>query len=364
MPLTFTYRYQLQRYAGPKSRTTCPDCNRPRCFTCYIDTDTGELLPDEYGRCNRETNCGYQLNPYTRPANGGLSYAMAVERNDPLPTTPTAPRPARVAPIVPAVRSIPPAVYHATIGSYERNALAQLLRGHFGRGVADELLSRFHLGTSAYWPGACVFWLIDEQDRIRGGQVVLFDETGHTVKTPMRHTRWVHTALAAACEQRNKTPPDWLADYTTNGQKSPCLFGLPQLATAPTGQPIALVESAKTVMFATIYYPQFIWMATMGLALLTAERLEPLRGRRIVLFPDAGALDKWEQKATVLRGLGFDVHVSTKLEQLATDGERKAGLDLADVLLREWPGYPPSWDDLEPLPALTPPGPSPLAVAA
>lgn len=346
MPFTTAYRYRLQRYAGPKSRTTCPDCNQPRCFTRYVDTNTGDILPDEYGRCNRETNCGYQFNPYTRPANGGLSFAMAIERND-LPTTYAAPRPAHIAPTVPAVLSIPAAVYRAAIGHYEGNTLAQLLRQHFGLGVADELLKRFQLGTSSYWPGACVFWLIDEQGRARGGQVVLYDETGHTVKHPHRHTTWAHTALAHTHEQHGQPLPTWLTEYAAHGQKSPCLFGLPQLANAPAGKPVALVESAKTAMFATPYMPDYIWLATMGLSFLTADRLEPLRNRRIVLWPDAGALDKWQGKAAELRGLGFKVEVSDKLEKLLTPAEYEAGNDLADVLLNDWPGYPPNWDDTE-----------------
>ena len=39
------------------------------------------------------------------------------------------------------------------------------------------------------------------------------------------------------------------------------------------------------------------------------------------------------------------VRVSDELEKPATDDERRAGFDLADVLLKEWPGYPPNWDE-------------------
>ena len=59
----------------------------------------------------------------------------------------------------------------------------------------------------------------------------------------------------------------------------------------------------------------------------------------------AGCLDNWQAKADELCRLGYDVQVSDALEKLATDDERRAGLDLADVLLREWPGYPPNWDE-------------------
>lgn len=354
MPTQTAHRYALQPYAGPKSRTTCPACGKPRCFTRYLDTDTGELLPDAYGRCDREANCGYHLNPYHAEP-GGTSYAQQVRLDAKLshPAAPVTakhpPRPLAAAPVV----SIPADVFTATLGNYHRNALAQLLRSHFGLGVADELLSRFQVGTSAYWPGACVFWLIDEQGRVRGGQVVLYDATGHTVKRKsidpakkdFRYARPMHTILAQHCQRRGQPAPPWLAEYAAHGQKSPCLFGLRQLATAPAAQPVAVVESAKTAMLATPYLPRYVWLATMGLGFLTPDRMEPLRGRRIVLYPDAGCLANWQAKAAELRGLGFNVQVSDTLEKMATADERRAGYDLADTLLDEWPGYPPNWDE-------------------
>ena len=41
----------------------CPDCNK-KTFVLYIDTETGKYLPEQYGRCDRESNCSYHLNPY------------------------------------------------------------------------------------------------------------------------------------------------------------------------------------------------------------------------------------------------------------------------------------------------------------
>jgi hypothetical protein len=296
---------------------------------------TGAVLSDEYGRCDHEINCGYFRTPSgdaKTGANGISPSVLPAVINYKQPTTTS---------VVP----IPPEVFAASLRPehYARNTLAQVLRRHFGVGVANDLLHRFQLGTSAYWPGACVFWLIDEHGRVRGGQVVLYDGSGHTVQKPDRHTRWVHTALSGAYYQSGETLPEWLVAYNANAAKSPCLFGLPQLKTAPIGKPVALVESAKTAMMATAYLPGFVWMATMGLSYLTAKRLEPLRGRDVVLFPDAGAYDLWNEKATELRQLGHVVRVSDALEKRATAAEKAAGLDLADCWLREWPGFPPSW---------------------
>ena len=55
-------RYHLQKYAGISSRHTCPACERPRCFTLYID-DNGNILHPTVGRCDHESSCGYHRTP-------------------------------------------------------------------------------------------------------------------------------------------------------------------------------------------------------------------------------------------------------------------------------------------------------------
>jgi hypothetical protein len=326
-----TYRYQLQSYAGPSSRITCPSCGKSRSFTRYVDTHTGELLPDCFGRCDRLVKCSFFHHPYGSQSQGGAGDGLRTQRRNQAEASTKQPYIVFTPPQ--RLLILPQEVYKASMRHYERNQLVLLLRDHFGAATTTELCTRFRLGTSAHWPGACVFWLLDTQDQVLGGQVVLYDETGHTVKQPHRHTTWPHIALARAYRQRGEAQPTWLTEYATYGQKSPCLFGLPQLATEAADKPIALVESAKTAIVATPYLPEFIWLATMGLSYLTAERLSPLLGRRITLFPDAGALEQWQRKAVSLRDQGFNITVADTVERLATLAERKAGLDLADVLL-------------------------------
>ncbi|QMW02477.1 DUF6371 domain-containing protein [Spirosoma foliorum] len=365
--VTSALRYQLPKKAV---KSDCPDCGpkHRRTLSRYVDTRTNEPLPEPYGRCDRESNCGYHLSPYYKGASG-ISYAdhvyeqwkvdnstdlrpvgssiskyRAHSMNNPQP---------KVAPI----HCIPNDVFASTVGLYERNQLAILLQEHFGAKVSQELLSRFQIGTSAYWPGACVFWLKDERGRIRGGQVVLFDSTGHTAKRTgpdgksKRCTSWVHTALATRYDQNKLPRPAWLTDYIDNANKFPIPFGLNQLLMAEKGQAVAIVESPKTAIICTPYFPEFIWMAIGGLSYLNSERLSPLRARKLVLFPDASAegraFEQWWNRAEQLRGQGFSVTVSDYLEKLATDEEKLAGLDLADYLLEQWKGYPPDWDTTE-----------------
>ena len=79
-----------------------------------------------------------------------------------------------------------------------------------GHGVADELLSRFQVGTSAHWPGAGVFWLIDARGRVRNGQVVLYATPGSIKMDPAFPCHGLHQERMHAPngKQTIETPND------------------------------------------------------------------------------------------------------------------------------------------------------------
>ncbi|MBK7965970.1 MAG: hypothetical protein IPK10_12265 [Bacteroidetes bacterium] len=111
-----------------------------------------------------------------------------------------------------------------------------------------------------------------------------------------------------------------------------CLFG-EHLITLDLFKPIAIVESEKTAIIASVYLPQFIWVAVGSLTNLSAEKCSVLKGRNVTLFPDLNAFEKWSIKAKELSHLATFT-VSNLLERNATDAEKKQGLDLADYLIR------------------------------
>ena len=52
------FRYQYQ----PRKKYTCPNCGQ-KTLKKFIDTTTGELLPDTFGVCERMFSCGYNNRP-------------------------------------------------------------------------------------------------------------------------------------------------------------------------------------------------------------------------------------------------------------------------------------------------------------
>jgi hypothetical protein len=213
------------------------------------------------------------------------------------------------------VSFIPVEVFKASLKAQETNHFVQFLINLFGVEIASLLVSRYFIATSKYWNGATVFWQIDIQGKVRTGKIMLYSPTtGKRVKEPYNYITWVHTAL--------KRPEFELRQ---------CLVGEHLLIDKT--KPIAIVESEKTAIIASIYLPQFIWLAAGSKDGLNAEKCSVLKGRTVILFPDLNGFEKWNNKAKELSHLAAFT-VSDLLERKATESERKQGLDLADYLSR------------------------------
>ena len=209
-------------------------------------------------------------------------------------------------------------VFISSQKQYESNNFVQWLRKLFGDEITNELVEKYGIGTSKHWVGATVFWLIDINLKIRTGEIIHFDaQTGKTIKEPQRRKYWVHSALNQS-------------DF--NLQQ--CFFGEHLLTIQEShNKPIAIVEAAKTAIIASVFFPQYIWLACLGKNGLNADKFNVLKGRTVVLYPDVNAFDYWDEKAREFSHIAT-VEVSSALEKIATSDERKSGLDIADYLLR------------------------------
>jgi len=196
-----------------------------------------------------------------------------------------------------------------------RNNFISFLKSHFGQEKAVDLIGLYKIGGAKKWAGANVFWYLDQNENITSGKIMLYNEqTGKRVKEPFNRISWVHAELKIPNENIRK-----------------CLFG-EHLLTLHKEKPIALVESEKTAVIASIYFSDYIWLATGGIANLSYERMKVLRNRKVVLFPDLCAFDLWSEKANEFKKW-LDIRVSDYLEKIATPEEREQKLDLADYLI-------------------------------
>lgn len=322
------HRYILEPYKGMKTRYRCPTCQqRDKTFSLYIDTKTGEHI-HPVGRCNRESNCGHHYTPKQYFQDNNISF------DTPQPKT-YKPRP--VTPQPKTVSFIPVEVFKASLKAHETNHFVQFLINLFGVEVTSQLVSRYFIATSKHWNGATVFWQIDTQGKVRTGKIMLYSPTtGKRVKEPFNHINWVHKAL--------KQPEFELRQ---------CLFGEHLLIDKT--KPVAIVESEKTAVIASVYLPQFIWVAVGSLTNLNAEKCSILKGRTVTLFPDLNGFDKWSSKAKELSHLAIFT-VSDLLERKATEAERKQGFDLADYLIKyDYKAFAlPEPEATEPPPAVQP----------
>lgn len=303
------HRFTLEPYKTPSSRYTCPSCGQKRKFSRYIEIETKQQLADDVGRCDREQSCGYHYTPkqyfLDNPASVTQTYKPVILRKA-LP-----PKPASL---------IPSEIFQKSRNCFQKNNFVTYLHTIFDENVVNALIDRYHIGTSKYWIGAVVFWQVDINGNIKAGKIMLYNpESGRRVKKPKSHISWVHSALK-------------LKDY--NLQQ--CFFGEHLLKLYPD-HPVAIVESEKTAIIASIYFPQFIWIATggkYGCKWTTREAWIVLKSRKVILWPDINAFQDWERKAIELKKHGLKIAISSLLESESTDEERTSGFDIADFLIR------------------------------
>jgi len=301
-----SHRYILEPYKGKNTRFNCPGCNhRDKTFVRYIDTQTGNHISPAVGKCNREINCGYHYTPKQYFQDNNIDTPQLEQRFHlkPLP------------PQQKPVSFISVEIFKASLTNHEPNHFIKYLIQLFGVEITGKLVSKYFIGNSTHWPGATIFWQIDLKGKIRTGKIMLYNpSTGKRVKEPYNHITWEH---------KNLKQPEF--------ELSQCFFGEHLLRDKT--KPVAIVESEKTAVICSVYFPKLIWLAAGSIEGLNAEKCKVLQRRKVVLFPDLNAFDKWTVKAKELSHLGnftvFDI-----LEQKATEIERLQGLDLADYLIR------------------------------
>lgn len=340
------YRYSLEK--GSKKHH-CPECGKKR-FVRFVDIETGEYLPEQYGRCDKGDG-HYFVNPYSD------GYAKAVweqEQKVTGVTKVTVPK-QKYFRTQPKPHPTPEPVFFdfdtfkQTLQPerYEKNTFIQNLfyRVQFPFEVEEvtKVIQLYRLGTVAngYRAGANTFPFIDIKGNVRAVQVKQFDEQNHTTGTD-----FLHSIIEKHHTRNNKPLPEWLEAYTRQDKRISCLFG-EHLLSKYHSNPVALVEAPKTAVYGTLYFglpetpESLIWLAVYNKSSFSFDKLKVLQGRFVYVFPDlskdGNTFKEWETKAKEYESRlpGTRFIFSDLLEQLAPERDKSEGNDLADYLIKQ-----------------------------
>lgn len=310
----------IGRYQLTKKETFCPECQHKK-YKRYIDTLTGELLPEQYGRCNRQNTCGYECNPYRDQrflkeweTDSGTAQPSQYRH------TPPPSKPVQVSPLVPLDR-----LFERYMQRQRDCALYQYLCGRYGQTSTDYIMNRYGCTSSA--SGATIFWNIDTDGVVHTGKGITYKQgTHHRDKNIAPF--WVHSKLIKAGALDGVLTPEQRANYDARIQP----FGLHRVRDEVFTH-CAIVESEKTAIVCALEYfttrSRWLFVATGGASnrKAVATIVKECRQRHItpLLIPDNDAAgQRWNEYAT---------EFGLKVSHITNSGSTSA--DLADMILGE-----------------------------
>jgi len=285
-----TYKYKLDESS---KKFYCPNCNKQE-FVRLLDGD-GNYLNEQYGRCDRQVKCKYDNRPNDTSS---LKPIPKVEHHKP-------------------TSYFPEEIQLKTMKGYKSNSLYQILSSIYDEPTINSVFKKYLVGTVNTYGKSPIFWQKDTNNRFRSGKIIAYNiETTKRIKEPWPKITWAHKAA-------NINP------YTLKQ----VLFGSHLIPLNPSSI-FCLVEAEKTAIVAACELPQFIWLSTGGEQNFKKEMLIPLKGKKVMVFPDTDKHEKWKEQAiNYSKELNIDMVVSDFVLDQTINLDRSMYSDLADLIL-------------------------------
>ena len=247
--------WQLRKGGG---KEICPQCGQKRFVPFVLAADNSTKAGSEFGRCDREQNCGYYRYPDRKETD--KQYRIAHK------------------PVhIPA-----PIVFNKECVEVKRSALFDFAEKLIGQDIY-EVWQRYQIGCAAN--GSTIFWYFDKNGICRSGKEIHYKADGHRDKAFFPPVTWAHKDLK-------------FEKYHTGEVLLQPFFGEHLLNERPDAK-VAIVESEKTAALMSAFHPNNIWLACGGSqGLKNRDKLKTLKGRRVVLIPDNGQYWNWLNTAT------------------------------------------------------------------
>lgn len=276
----FPYSYEKP----PKKKGTCFNCGHKGKFRFYEDRNSNRI--ESAGRCERINECGYHIKPNQEQLKGMLSQEFTPKEK-------------------PQVQIIyPDKELLAKIEGFAKDHSSnfhKMCLGHLQ--IPTSHLEKWGVGTDNDFT---VFIHRNQENRIANYKYFKY------LVTSKRDKEVDSFSL--------KQPKDKSSKYSIP------LYG-EQLLDAEKFKTVCVVESEKSAVIASWFYPHFDFVACGAANGLTAEKLSVLFGRKIYWLSDA---DKAGRENSSLRNLKA---YEQNFELVDLFPEREDGFDLADAII-------------------------------
>ena len=187
----------------------------------------------------------------------------------------------------------PKEIFCRNIATCNTDVFFQYIKLLFGNFIASQLVRKYCIGSNDYWDGGTLFWQLDIDNKVRTGKIIQYQ----IVKSK-------NALIGVECKRvKTNTPPVyWAHSYHKISGIKQCLFGehlLGERNRDGSFRVVCVVESEKTATIASVYFPNYTWLAFGGKN-FDESKLNPLRGRTVILWPDLNCYELWMQRARKL----------------------------------------------------------------
>jgi hypothetical protein len=257
-------RYSLEKH--PKKKGQCPSCGQKGVFR-YFQNEEGERLDEKYGICDRAAKCGFDYRP-----SGELFAPKETKAATPIETI----RPAEAVAVGLLEKTKDHSSHFHRWAEFELGFSLDLC-------VSAEHLERWCVATDG---DRTVFVHCDGQGRVVNAKWFKYGANGKRDKNSEPYSL--------------RQPPE------KDRQRFVfCFYGEHLLRHDDPTRPICVVESEKTAVLASFFYPNFDWLACGSANGITDEKIGVLHNRPIWWIADAdGNLPVFKDGMPVMLGNG------------------------------------------------------------
>lgn len=273
-------KYTLEKH--PKKKGVCPNCGQSEVFRYYQDEE-GNRIEQQYGRCDRENSCGYHLKPRKERSIVSAKYRLKTEE----------------------------IIYPDKVLNEKLIACTKIHLSYFHTfcnklTISNNHLEKWNVGTDK---DKTVYVICDDEGKITNAKWFRYMENGRRDKTFKSHSL--------------KQP---INPGSNNQKYVMCLYGA-HLLDREKSKVVCLVESEKTAVIASFFYPQFDWLSCGSANGLTDTKISVLHGRTIYWLSDADKSGRSNSSINKLKAYNLNYHVVDLFP------ERADGYDLADAII-------------------------------